>query len=200
MTDARAFFDDMATEWDARVATPSFMQRLSEAVEDLGLERDEHVLDLGCGTGNLTRALLERLSPRGRVTAVDFSEAMLAVARGKIDDGRVEWLNADARDLPLPEAAVDRVICFSAWPHFTEHPRVAAGLLRVTRPGGMLHVVHIDGRETINQVHRDAGAAVARHALREAAALSALFASVGFDEVAAVDTAEDYRVTVRRPG
>ncbi|MFP4624806.1 MAG: class I SAM-dependent methyltransferase [Gemmatimonadota bacterium] len=199
MTDARAFFDDIARDWDDRIATPSFMRRLTDVVDQLGVEPHEHVLDVGCGTGNLTRVLLDRLSPRGRVTAVDFSEPMLEIARGKIDDGRVTWLNADAKELPLPDAAFDHVICFSAWPHFTEHPRVAAGLFRVTRPGGMLHVVHIDGRETINQVHRDAGAAVARHALRDATELSALFASVGFDEVARIDTADEYRVTVRRP-
>lgn len=200
MPDTRAFFDGIAGAWDARVATPSFLERLRAAVDDLGVRSDEHVLDLGCGTGNLTLVLLERMTAAGRVTAVDFSDAMLTLARSKIADPRVEWVNADAKDLPLPDTSVDRVICFSAWPHFTEHPRVAAGLFRVTRPRGLVHVLHIDGRETINRVHRDAGAVVAHHALREASALSALFASVGFEEIERTDTADRYLVTVRRPG
>jgi len=46
----------------------------------MGVNPDETVLDVGCGTGNLTGALLARLSATGRVIAVDISPRMIEVA------------------------------------------------------------------------------------------------------------------------
>ena len=55
----------------------------AEVLERLPLERDETVLDAGCGTGRVTELLLARL-PRGRVVALDFSGAMLEQARARL--------------------------------------------------------------------------------------------------------------------
>lgn len=195
----REFFDHVAAEWDERIATPAFLLRLRAAVEALEVRAGELVLDLGCGTGNLTRILAERRP--GRVLAIDFSAAMLGRARRKLAGmPGVEWVQADARALPVGAATIDRAICFSAWPHFAEHPQVAAELHRVLRPGCLLHVLHVDGRATINRIHGDAGGAVAHDALRPAAELAALLAGAGFEARAQVDTDERYLVSAVRPG
>jgi ubiquinone/menaquinone biosynthesis C-methylase UbiE len=196
----RRFFDDMAAQWDTRVVTDAFMTRLHAAVDALDIAGGEAVLDLGCGTGNLTRVLAGRLHDDASIMAVDISTAMLDIARGKLPgDARVQWLSADAHSLPLDDAVLDCVICFSAWPHFSDPAAVAAELHRVLRPGGVLHVLHIDGRDTINRIHGDAGGAVTHDVLPPATTLAVLLSAAGFAPRLLRDESHHYLVTVARP-
>jgi len=75
------------SEWDAaaydRVAAP-MTERGLELVDRLELDGDETVMDAGCGTGQVTERLLARL-PRGRVIALDASQAMLDRAAERLD-------------------------------------------------------------------------------------------------------------------
>jgi ubiquinone/menaquinone biosynthesis C-methylase UbiE len=196
----RGFFDGIAGGWDARIASGAFLGRLRDAVDALGLERGETVVDLGCGTGNLTRMLAERLTD-GRVLAVDFSLGMLRVARRKLaDHAAVDFVQADAAALPYASATADRVICFSTWPHFAHPGRVAAELARVVRPGGWVHVLHVDGRETINRIHGSAGGPIAHDLLPPADELAGLLARHGLPARTVVDEADRYRIAAQRPG
>lgn len=194
------FFDRAAGEWDARVATDDFMRRLRSEVAGLEVEPDETVLDLGCGTGNLTVVLLrECLSAHGHVLALDFSPVMLRHARAKVGpDSRVSWLEADAAAVPAPDHGVDRVICFSTWPHFPEPAAVAAEMARVLKPGGRLDVLHVDGRDTINHIHAAAGGAVAADLLPPATELAELLERSGFTVKQSRDDDDGYLVSAVR--
>lgn len=197
----QTFFDSIAGDWDARVATESFLQRLRAEVDALDISPAETLLDLGCGTGNLTAELLRRLSAHGRVLAVDFSQAMLDLASAKVGaDPRVTWLHADVSAMPVPAAGADRVICFSAWPHFPEPANVARELARVLRPGGMLHVLHGDGREVINGIHGAAGGVIAHDLLPPAQELAGLLQQSGFRTEHLRDDDDGYLVTARLAG
>lgn len=108
---------------------------------------DLDVLDAGCGTGNYAAAVLPRVA---HVTAVDASDAMLAVARAKLaaehDAGLVTFAQAAIDDLPLDDASVDAVMVNQVLHHlgddpdsgWTAHRRVVAEFARVLRPGGTL--------------------------------------------------------------
>jgi trans-aconitate 2-methyltransferase len=130
------------TDWNADVydqlSTPQ--QSWGEAVlARLGLEGDETVIDLGCGTGRPTERVLERL-PRGRLIAVDFSPAMLEVARANLRSrfpGRVAFVRADAARLPF-EAAADVVFSTATFHWILDHDGLFARLLCTLRPGGRL--------------------------------------------------------------
>lgn len=61
-------------------------------------EAASDILELGCGTGAYTRLLASRF-PSARITAVDFSEEMLAVARASADLDRVRFVQADLREV-----------------------------------------------------------------------------------------------------
>jgi SAM-dependent methyltransferase len=100
------------------------------------LAGNAHVVDLACGTGATTRALLAVLGPHGSVVAVDSSRAMLSTARSFIGDGRVRWLRAPAEQLGnCGIGAVDAVVCNSAlWQ--TDIPAAVAAVGRVLRPAG----------------------------------------------------------------
>jgi demethylmenaquinone methyltransferase/2-methoxy-6-polyprenyl-1,4-benzoquinol methylase len=190
-----AFFDGIAEKWDGWEDLAAMRARLAEGLEELGVGANETVLDVGCGTGNLTLALLARLSPEGRVVAVDISTRMIAEARRKVSDPRVAWHAADAARLPLPDASCDRAICCAVWPHFDDRAAAAAELRRVLRPAGLLHVWHLVPRGRVNEIHAAAGEAVSRDALEPAREAARLLERLGFVVTAAVDDARRYLVT-----
>ena len=194
-----AFFDSIADKWDGWEDLAALDRKLAAGLEELGLGKSEKVADIGCGTGNLTQALLRELSPQGRVAAVDLSPRMVEQARRKICDERVEWHVADARSLPFAQSAFDRVICFSVWPHLEPREAVATEMMRVLRPGGALHVWHLASREQINRIHASAGEAVRSDLLPPAAETGRLLRAAGFFVSCVVDTQESYLVTAFKP-
>jgi SAM-dependent methyltransferase len=102
----------------------------------LGVPPGNRWLDVGCGTGALTRAVLERWP--ARVVGVDLSRPFLAAAAEELRDPRVALAVADARALPLPTAGIDVAVSGLAL-NFVPDP--AAGLaeaVRVVRHGGLV--------------------------------------------------------------
>ncbi|MFI7585743.1 class I SAM-dependent methyltransferase [Spongisporangium articulatum] len=89
------------------------------------------VLDVGAGTGKLTRTLVDA---GHRVTALDPSGAMLAVLRER--EPRAHVVRAGAEAIPLPDGSVDAVTVAQAW-HWVDAGRAAAEVARVLRPGGV---------------------------------------------------------------
>jgi ubiquinone/menaquinone biosynthesis C-methylase UbiE len=125
---------------------------------------------------------------------------MLDEARCKVRDPRVEWINASAESLPLGDALADRIICFSAWPHFSSPHDVALEMRRALKPGGLFHVWHSESRETINAIHAGAGEAIHQDLLAPAAELARLLEECGFDVLTAEEDGEHYLVAARKPG
>ncbi|MBV8087225.1 MAG: methyltransferase domain-containing protein [Chloroflexi bacterium] len=96
------------------------------------------VLDVGCGTGLVTRALAAT-APDGHVVGVDISEAMLLQAQQVVTPA-VSLLQMDARDLYLQNEAFDLVTLCQVLSYLVDAPRVLAEIRRVLRPGGRLVV------------------------------------------------------------
>jgi len=143
-------------EWDADAygtVNAPMVQRGVDAVARLALAGDETVLDAGCGTGEVTAALLERL-PHGRVVALDASERMLAAARERLGaDPRVGFLHADlGAPLPLAEP-VDAIVSTSTLHWVPDHGALFRHLAAALRPGGQL-VVDCGGAGNIDAVVR----------------------------------------------
>lgn len=94
------------------------------------------VLELACGTGEVTR-LAHDLGHE--VTALDFSETMLAVARAKHSGKpRLRFLHADAQRTMEPDASHDAILCRHLVWTLTEPEAAFADWFRVLRPGGRL--------------------------------------------------------------
>jgi ubiquinone/menaquinone biosynthesis C-methylase UbiE len=107
----------------------------AEAVDWLLPANARTVLDLGAGTGKLTRAL----AARGReVFAVDPSPKMLDQLRVAVPDAIVSV--GTAEDIPLPDSSVDAVVVGQAW-HWVDQDRALPSVARVLRPGGALGLV-----------------------------------------------------------
>lgn len=103
------------------------------------------VLDLCCGTGDLALAMARRGS---RVTGLDFSEPMLAVARKRSEraaaaspERSVLWMQGDALQLPFSEASFDVVTIAYGLRNLASYERGIAEIGRVLRPGGKVLVL-----------------------------------------------------------
>jgi ubiquinone/menaquinone biosynthesis C-methylase UbiE len=101
----------------------------------LGLGAGSTVLDLGAGTGKLTRALTPRV---GRVVAVDPGVNMLAQLRAAVP--QAEALRGTAESIPLPDACVDGVVCGQSF-HWFRQADALPEILRVLRSGGGLGLI-----------------------------------------------------------
>jgi SAM-dependent methyltransferase len=107
-----------------------------------------HVLDVGAGTGKLTRALV---APGREVTAVDPSGEMLEILRSRVPDVRTE--EGTGERLPLPDASVDAVTFAQAW-HWVEPEATSVEVGRVLRRGGTLGLVWNYRDERVDWVSR----------------------------------------------
>jgi ubiquinone/menaquinone biosynthesis C-methylase UbiE len=104
-------FNAVADEYDRhRPAYPEAL--IDHACEVAGIGPGARVLEIGCGTGQLTRSLLARGL---RVTAVEPGDQLIARARKQLRDvGDVEFVNSRLEDAPLPLAHYAAVFCASA--------------------------------------------------------------------------------------
>jgi trans-aconitate 2-methyltransferase len=127
-----------AREWDAEtydaVSDPQFEWGV-EVLERLELRGDETVLDAGCGSGRVTAKLAERL-PRGRLIAVDGSEAMIAKARERLGE-RATYVVADLSELEV-EQPVDMIFSTATLHWIADHDRLFARLRAALQPAGRL--------------------------------------------------------------
>jgi len=125
-------------EWDAKtydaISDPQFNWGM-EVLGRLELNGDETVLDAGCGSGRVTEELAKRL-PKGRVIAVDGSEAMIAEARERLGD-RASYLVADLSEL-VQEEPVDLVFSTATFHWILDHDRLFGRLRPALRPDGRL--------------------------------------------------------------
>ncbi|MDK3019923.1 class I SAM-dependent methyltransferase [Pseudodonghicola flavimaris] len=157
----------------------------------------EHILDLACGTGVVTRRLLAQAVRPGRLAAVDHSADMLAVA-GRLSPAAeppVEWIEADAARLPFADDSFDLALCQQALQFFPDRAAALSDLHRVLKPTGRaifcvqrdlavnpMLAAQASALETC--VGPEAGAAVrAICGLPQADVLQRLFAAAGFRDI-----------------
>lgn len=105
--------------------------------EEVGVRPAERVLDIACGAGNTTLAAARR---RAVCTGSDFVPALLerAELRAQAEGLKVEWVEADAQELPFDDASFDTVLSTFGVMFAADQQLAADELLRVLRPAGKL--------------------------------------------------------------
>lgn len=108
---------------------------------------DARVLELGCGAGSFTRALLTAL-PHATITATDVDDTLLARARAALADairaGRLTFARADAARLPYQPQTFDLVACRCLLMHQTDPLLAVAEMFRVVEVGGVALAIEPD--------------------------------------------------------
>ena len=139
-------------DWDGaaydRISTPQ-EEWARGTVGRLELRGDETVLDAGCGSGRVTRMLLDRL-PDGHVFAVDAAPSMVEQARENLGDRATVW-QSDLVDLEVPEP-VDAAFSNAVFHWVPDHPALFARLHAAVKPGGQL-VAQCGGKGNIERFH-----------------------------------------------
>jgi ubiquinone/menaquinone biosynthesis C-methylase UbiE len=172
-------------------------ERILEELKRVPIRPGMDVLDVGCGTGAVTRILAERVAP-GQVIGVDLSEERLSVARELAEQqgvSNVEYMRADVRDLDLKEKRFELVysrFLFQYLPGKTGLDTLAA-MRRLARPGGTVTVADLDGNHLYRYPLEEEWEKVLRqlvHAIEETGfdafvgrKLYAMFREVGFQEI-----------------
>lgn len=121
-------------------AYESFMGRWSRMLGDAfvrfsGLEEGDRVLDLGCGTGSLTAAILSA-RPAVEVVGVDPSPAFVEAASDRFQDARARFETGDAQHLPFADGTFDRALSMLVLNFVPDPDAAASEMRRVTRHGG----------------------------------------------------------------
>ncbi len=104
----------------------------------LGVREGSHVLDAGCGLGDVSRELARLVGKTGRVVGIDLSENMVAESRRRTEEAElsVEFQRGDIHQLDFPAESFDACRCSRVF-IYLDDPRKALGeLVRLTRPGG----------------------------------------------------------------
>ncbi|BAU86622.1 methyltransferase [Streptomyces laurentii] len=200
---ARAF-DHAACTYDSLTSlNPGHHTDLLRSARRLRLPDDGaglHVLDLGCGTGASTRALLSA-APRARITAVDASAGMLRRAQAKPWPARVRFLHLTAEEVTTAgEGPFDAVFAAHLFRNVTDPDAVLGSVRSLLRPGGRIsaHEYTLSGR----RLHRALWTAVCHGVVIPAGTLTgdrALYRHL-WHSVIAFDTAPAFADRLMRAG
>lgn len=178
-----------------------------ELLRTADLRTGERVLDVACGTGIITRAAAEQVGQTGTVTAVDLAPDMLEVAKATPAAGApIQWHQADATSLPLPDASYDVALCQMGIMFMEDRTRPLAELRRVLTPGGRV-VINTPGRiqplfeameqAIVEHIGPQLGAFVsAVFSMHDPSALASLLEDTGFTGV----SSKEYTVRLTLPG
>lgn len=180
------FFNTCADNWDnIRQTTPAILEKLISLAD---IPANANVLDVGSGTGVLLPYLHAKVGAQGKITAVDFSEKMLAKAQEKFANlNNIEFYVGDILEMELPAENYDVVICLNFFPHL--HTRKEEFIKKIKsslKIGGSLIIMHDISRETVNNIHRESEI-VAEHRLPEAKVVGEMFQACGYKNIHAFE-------------
>jgi SAM-dependent methyltransferase len=123
-------FEDYAKDLARRAAT-RLAQRAAEGAP-------QRVLEIACGTGVVTRALIAALAPAVEMIATDLNQAMLDQASTLATGRPIQFKQADVMGLPFPDQSVDVVVIQFGAMFFPDKAKAHSEARRVLRPGGAL--------------------------------------------------------------
>jgi demethylmenaquinone methyltransferase/2-methoxy-6-polyprenyl-1,4-benzoquinol methylase len=111
------------------------------------------ILDICCGTGDLTAAMLKlRPADATPITGLDFSSQMLNRARTKYATANALWVEGDAMHLPYPDASFDLVTAAFGFRNLTNYAEGLRELHRVLAPGGRLGILECNQPDGLSGV------------------------------------------------
>ena len=134
---------------ETRGKSPDEMAARAEYLALLGLQPGQRVLDVGCGSGVVTRDMARRVSPSGRAVGIDPSVEFLTIARdlARQDglDGVAEFREGSALALPFGDAEFDVALAATVLVHVPGGDGAVLEMARVVRPGGRVGIFEFDG-------------------------------------------------------
>lgn len=155
-------FDSVAAKYDVMNDVMSMgIHRLwkRQTIDSSGARKGQRILDLAGGTGDLTAKFSRIVGEQGQVVLADINHAMLEVGRNKLRDhgivGNVDYVQANAEELPFPDDHFDVITIAFGLRNVTDKDKALRSMLRVLKPGGRLLVLEFSKPESqqLNQLY-----------------------------------------------
>ena len=133
-----AFVGEIPGNYDRYLGPIFFHGYADDLAARLPVAAGMRVLETACGTGIVTRRLVDRIRGHGTLVATDLNEAMIAHGRANVPGGPdlVEWRQADATKLPFPDGSFDAVVCQFGLMFFPDKAAGVREAFRVLKPRG----------------------------------------------------------------
>ena len=129
---------EAASYYEEKFVPALFQHWAPVIVNAVGVESGDRVLDVACGTGVVTRNIIELIGDGPVLSALDISAGMIEVARTFAP--QVDWRVGNAIDLPYADNSFDRVVCQYGLMFFPDRVKALKEMRRVLKPGGRLAV------------------------------------------------------------
>lgn len=192
MFQKKNFFDKLARQWDTEAKHNK--TKIEYLLDSIPVEPASKILDVGTGTGVLIPFFMNCCNSNCSVTAIDFSQNMIARAKEKHQYSNVEFIIKDVYTLDNSFRDYDLCICYSVFPHFDYKKKVIKILSKCLKKGGKLVIAHSQSRDDINNLHRRKNIAVKFDKLPHAQVLSGYLDESNFNTVKVIDNNEMYLV------
>ena len=138
----------MTTRLEDRGTNADFQGMIDDYLADIPADRSIAVLDLGCGTGVVTRRLTEHLHPGSRLHGADISERFLDEARRRSGKAEIRWDLVEGDALPYEDGAFDFVIMHTLLTHVPDPVATLREAGRVLKDGGRIIAFDADYAST----------------------------------------------------
>jgi SAM-dependent methyltransferase len=138
MSGASAFSGSVPEFYDRYLGPWLFEPYAADLAERLPEGDGLDVLEIACGTGIVTRRLLEALPDSATLVATDLNDPMVEYARAAVPDPAIVWQQADAQALPFEDGSFDVVVCQFGFMFLPDKVQGFREARRVLRPGGLL--------------------------------------------------------------
>ncbi len=149
MAETSELFDEIAghyDRWSSLLSAAGIRAWHGLALERLELKAGLAVLDVGCGTGTVTRKIAGAVGPSGRVVGLDPSPGMLEVARhdsGAVNQAPITWVQGHGEAMPFADAEFDRVTAQFSVRNMEQWRKGISDMARVLRPRGLLVILDV---------------------------------------------------------
>lgn len=157
MSDMSDFFDRMALSWDEKGRHEEAL--IDSLLSQCEIRKGDRVLDLGCGTGIISRKL--SLLSRTSVLCMDASEKMISIAREKYkNDSLLSFVKKDF--YTFEGDTFDKIVCFDAYPHFMDIDSFKKKSYELLKENGRLCILHDLSREALKKCHSGHASVISR--------------------------------------
>jgi ubiquinone/menaquinone biosynthesis C-methylase UbiE len=137
MTHTSSFTGSIPEHYDHYLGPMFFEPYAVDIAKRIDPSRVNTALEIGCGTGRVTRHLRQALASNATLVASDISPDMLAMAKKHLNGLNIEWRIIDAQQLPFGDQSLDLVVCCFAYMFVENKEKAFSEVFRVLKPGGM---------------------------------------------------------------
>jgi len=153
----QGLFSNVAKNYDIMNDCMSFgTHRLwkSELIEMLNIQKNDKIIDIGSGTGDLINLILKKITPNN-IYSVDLNEQMLSYAIKKFKNKNIKFIKANAEKLPFKDNTFDKYIISFCLRNVTDINKALLESYRILKPGGVFYCLEFSTPETsiINKVY-----------------------------------------------